>query len=122
MQEIGSQNVFQVTTNNIVYYVVACRLLMLRYPTLFWTPCVAYCIDFILEDMRKIAYSNDIVESDSNITKSIYNHISVLSLMRKFTNNRDLVHFAITHFATNFISLQSLLTCMWEAKRMFLSN
>jgi hypothetical protein len=95
---------------------------MQRYPTLFWTPCVAHCIDLILEDMGKIPYIKDIVESARSITKFIYNHAYVLSLMRRFTNNRELVHPAITRFATSFISLQSLLACMWEVKRMFLSD
>ena len=46
----------------------------------------------------------------------------MLSLMRRFTNNKELVCPAITRFATNFISLQSLLNSMWDVKRMFLSE
>jgi hypothetical protein len=76
----------------------------------------------ILEDMGKIPYIRDIIESARSITKFIYHHTSVLSLMRRFTNNRELVRPAITRFATSFISLRSLLACMWEVKRMFLSN
>ena len=62
---------------------------MQRYPTLFWTPCAAHCIDLILEDMGKIPYIRDIVESAKSITKFIYNHAFVLSLIRRFTNNRE---------------------------------
>jgi hypothetical protein len=86
-------------------YVVAGRMLMQRYPTLFWTLCATHCIDFILEDMGKITYMRDIVESARSITKFIYNHASMLSLMWRFTNNMELVHPAITCFATSFISL-----------------
>ena len=88
---------------------------------MFWTPCVAHCLDLILEDMGKIPYIRDIVESAKSITKFIYNHASVLSLMRRFTNNRELVHPAITRFATRFISLWYLLACIWKVKRIFLS-
>jgi hypothetical protein len=119
---VGPQHVVQVITDNVANYVVAGRMLMQRYPTLFWTPCVAHCIDLILEDMGKIPYIRDIIESARSITKFIYNHAFVLSLMRRFTNNRELVRPAITCFATSFISLQSLLACMWEVKRMFLSD
>jgi hypothetical protein len=122
IQEIGLQNVVQVITNNTANYVAASKLLMLRYPTLFWTPCAAHCMDLILEDMSKIGYIKDIVESTRSSTKFIYNHASVPSLMRQFTNNRDLVSPTITRFATSFISLQSLSTCMCEVKRMFLSD
>ena len=122
IQEIGSQNVVQFITNNATNYVVAGRLLMMRNLTLIWTPCAAHCIDLMLEDMGKIHFIWDIVDSSRSITKFIYNHTFVLSLMRQFTNNRELVRLTITHFATSFISLQSLLACMWEIKRMFLSD
>jgi hypothetical protein len=56
---------------------------MQRYPTLFWTPCAA-CIDLILEDMGKIPYIKDIVELARSITKFIYNHAYVLSLIRSW--------------------------------------
>jgi hypothetical protein len=52
----------------------------------------------------------------------IYNHTFVLSLMRQFTGNRELVRLAITRFATRFSTLQSLLNSMLELQRMFLSN
>eukprot|EP00253_Pinus_taeda_P001574 PITA_01574 len=120
--EVGAENVVQVITDNAANYVAADRMLMDRYPTLFWTPCAAHCIDLMLEDIGKISFVKDIVESSKSITKFIYNHTSVLSLMRKFTNNKELVHPAITRFATSFISLQSLLNSMWDVKRMFLSK
>eukprot|EP00253_Pinus_taeda_P036589 PITA_36589 len=95
---------------------------ILRHPTLIWTPCAAHCIDLMLEDIGKIPFVKDIVDSSRSITKFIYNHTSVLSMMRRFTNNKELVRPAITRFATSFISLQSLLNSMWDVKRMFLSE
>ena len=76
----------------------------------------------MLEDIGKISFFKDIVESSKSITKFIYNHAFVLHLMRTFTNNKELVRLSITRFATNFISLQSLLIFMWNVKRMFLSE
>jgi len=117
IQEVG----IQVITDNAANYVAAGKLLMERYPNLFWTPCAAHYIDLMLEDIGKIPIVRDIVESSRSITKFIYNHVSVLSLMRKYTKNKELVHLAITRFATTFISLQSLLNSMWDVKSMFLS-
>ena len=119
IQEIGPQNVVQVITDNAANYVAAGRLLMERYPTLFWTPCAAHCIDLMLEDIGKIPMVRHIVESSKSITKFIYNHASVLSLMRRFTNNKELVRPAITRFATTFISLQYPLNSMWDVESMF---
>ena len=47
--EIGLQYVVQVITNNAANYVVVGRMLMERYPSLYWIPCVAHCIDLMLE-------------------------------------------------------------------------
>jgi hypothetical protein len=80
--EVGAENVVQVITDNAANYVAAGRMLMDRHPTLFWTPCAAHCIDLMLEDIGKIPFVKDIVDSSKSITKFIYNHTSVLSLMR----------------------------------------
>jgi len=120
--EVGAENVVQVITNNATNYVAAGRMLMDRHPTLFWTPCAAHCIDLMLKDIGKIPFVKDIVDSSKSITKFIYNHTSILTLIRRFTNNKELVRPAITQFATSFISLQPLLNSMWDVKKMFLSE
>ena len=56
IQDIGVHNVVQVITDNATNYVAAGRMLMDRYPSLFWTPCAAHCIDLMLEDMGKIPF------------------------------------------------------------------
>jgi hypothetical protein len=75
----------------------------------------------MLEDMGKIDWIKDAINSMRSITKFIYNHASVLSLMRQFTGDKELVRPTITRFATSFISLRSLLNSRWELRTMFLS-
>eukprot|EP00253_Pinus_taeda_P014640 PITA_14640 len=53
-REVGPSNVVQVITGNAANYVAAGKMLMERYPNLFWTPCAAHCIDLMLEDIGKI--------------------------------------------------------------------
>jgi hypothetical protein len=48
IQEIDVHNVVQIITDNAANYVAAGRLLMERHHSLFWTPCVAHCIDLML--------------------------------------------------------------------------
>jgi hypothetical protein len=122
IREIGPPYVVQVITDNAANYVVAGRMLMERYPSLYWSPCAAHCIDLMLEDMGKLPWIKEIIDSARSVTKYIYNHTFVLSLMRQFTGNKELVRPAITRFATTFISLQSLLKSMLDLQRMFLSN
>jgi hypothetical protein len=114
IREIGPQYVVQVITDNAANYVVVGRMLMQRYPSLYWSPCAAHCIDLMLEDMGKLPWIKEIIDSARSVIKYIYNHTYVLSLMRQFTGNRELVRPAITRFATNFISLQSLLNSMLD--------
>jgi hypothetical protein len=92
IKEIGLQYVVQVIMDNVANYVAAGKLLMERYQTLYWTPCATHCIDLMLEDMGKIPWIKEIVESARSVTKYIYNHTYVLTLMRQFTGNKELVH------------------------------
>ena len=68
------ENVVQVVTDNAANYVAAGRLLSAKYPTIFWTPCAAHCIDLMLEDIGKMEWVQAVVQECKQITKYIYNH------------------------------------------------
>ena len=53
IQEIGSQHVVQVIMDNAGNYVDVGRMLIARYPTLFWTPCATHCLDLIFRGFRQ---------------------------------------------------------------------
>jgi hypothetical protein len=75
----------QIIIDNATSYVAVDKLLMERHPTIFWTPCVAHCIDLMLEDVGKISFVKEVIDRARSITKFIYNHAFVLSLTRTFT-------------------------------------
>jgi hypothetical protein len=52
-------------------------------------------------------------------TRYIYNHTWVLNLMRKNTGGKELVKLAITHFATNFLTLQSMIDQKANMRKKF---
>ncbi|KAH9308769.1 hypothetical protein KI387_036680, partial [Taxus chinensis] len=120
--EVGVENVVQIITDNASNYVLAGKMLEAKHKTIFWTPCAAHCIDLMLEDIGKKDWIKNTVEHGKSITKYIYNHSWVLNLMRKNTEGRELVRPAITRFATNFLTLQSLISQQQNLKRMFLSD
>jgi hypothetical protein len=109
IQEIGLYNVVQIITDNATNYVVAGRFLMESHRSLFWTPCDAHCIDLMLENMGKTSFIKELIDQARSVPKFIYNHTFVLSLMKRHTKNKELRRPAITHFATNLITLHSLL-------------
>lgn len=91
--------------------------------SLFWTPCAAYCIDQILEDFVKIKWVRECIDKGQKIAKFIYNRIWLLNLMKKeFTAGKELLRPAVTKFATNFLTLRSLLDHRAALRRMFQSN
>jgi len=117
--EVGLENVVQIITDNASNYVAAGRMLEEKHPTIWWTPCAAHCLDLMLEDIGKIEWVKKCVEQAKSITRYIYNHSWVLSLMRKNTGGKELVRSAITRFATNFLSLQSLVDQKANLRKMF---
>ncbi|XP_059598128.1 uncharacterized protein LOC104881306 [Vitis vinifera] len=108
VEEIGEENVVQVITDNASNYVNAGMRLMEKRSRLWWTPCAAHCIDLMLEDIGKLNVHATTLSRARQVVKFIYRHTWVLSLMRTFTKNHELIRPAITRFATAFLTLQSL--------------
>lgn len=61
--EVGPKHVVQVIMDNAANYVVVGKMLMERHFILFWTLCAAHCIDLMLENIGKIHFFKDIVDS-----------------------------------------------------------
>ena len=122
VEEVGAGNVVQIIIDNASNYVLAGKMLEEKHKTIFWTPCVAHCIDLMLEDICKQDWIKDTIEHAKSITKYIYNHGWVLSLMRRHTQGRELVRPAVTRFATHFLTLQSLISQAQNLEKMFSSD
>ncbi|XP_016177910.1 uncharacterized protein LOC107620230 [Arachis ipaensis] len=119
---VGLENVVHIVTDNAANYVAAGRLLEAEFPKLYWSLCAAYCINLMLQDIRKLDEVSEIVLHASKITKYIYNHCHPLYLMRKFTGGREILRPAPTRFATNFIALQSILAQKDALRTMVISK
>lgn len=91
-------------------------------PHLYWTPCLAHCIDLILEDICKLPLIKKTLQRGISLVGFIYSHSSTLSLLRHFRNKRELVRHAVTRFATSFLSLERLHGEKANLKRMFISE
>ncbi|XP_059075804.1 uncharacterized protein LOC131043866 [Cryptomeria japonica] len=122
IDEVGEENVVQVVTDNAASYVAVGKLLMERHPKIFWSPCAAHCLDLMLEDIGKLGWVKECVERAKNICKFIYNHALVLSIMRQYTGERELARPGITRFASNFLTLKSLLKSKASLRRMFVGE
>ncbi|XP_058764574.1 uncharacterized protein LOC131638031 [Vicia villosa] len=100
--EVGEDNMVQGVTDNAANYKAAEDLLMQNRKHLYWTPCVAHCIDLMLEDFKKkITLHKETIASAKKITTFIYARTSLISLLHKFTKEGDLILPDITRFATS---------------------
>ncbi|KAK4260461.1 hypothetical protein QN277_003567 [Acacia crassicarpa] len=117
--EVGLENVVQVITNTAANYVYAGRHLMAKYSSLFWSPCAAYCIDMMLEDIGRQDWVGTVLEEAKTITQYIYSHEGILNMMRKFTGGRELIRPRINRFFANFLSLRSIVVQEDNLKNMF---
>ena len=122
VEEIGEEKIVQVITDNGSNYVLAGKLLEEKRPKIYWTPCAAHCIDLMLEDIGKLSKIKKTIQKGISLVGFIYSHSSTLSLMRQFTNKRELVRHAVTRFATSFLSLERLYQEKANLRKMFVSD
>ena len=59
---------------------------------LYWKPCVAHCIDLMLEDIGKMSRFCGTLKRAMTLNGYIYNCTSVVNMMRKFMGKRGLVN------------------------------
>jgi hypothetical protein len=51
---VGVENIVHMVTDNATNYVAAGKLLMEEFPSIFWSPCAAHCINLILQAIGKL--------------------------------------------------------------------
>ncbi|POO03945.1 Ribonuclease H-like domain containing protein [Trema orientale] len=106
VEEVGEHLVVQVITENEGNYKDAGDLLMEKRKHLYWTSCVAHCIDLIVERIKDLQQHKNALVKARKVANYIYNHSWLLALMRKFTK-REIHRLAATRFAIAFLTLQS---------------
>ncbi|XP_057811633.1 uncharacterized protein LOC131025863 [Salvia miltiorrhiza] len=122
VEEVGEMNVVQVVMDNASNYVKAGKLLMAKRPHLYWTPCAAHCVDLMLEDIGKLPKIKNALKKAIFMNGYIYNHVGVVNIMRRFTNQRNLHRPAVTRFATSFITLAQYHKQKNNLKKMVISE
>ncbi|XP_068497678.1 uncharacterized protein [Phaseolus vulgaris] len=110
---VGEENVLQVVTDNAANFKAGGELLMQKREHLYWTPCAAHCIDLIIEDFEKqLKVHETTIQKGRRITTYIYGRAMLITILKKFTNGRDLIRPGMTRFATAYLTL----ACLYEMK------
>ncbi|KAI3695626.1 hypothetical protein L1987_78625 [Smallanthus sonchifolius] len=123
VDEMGEENVVQVITQNTPSYEAAGKMLEEKRQNLFWTPCAAFCIEQMLEDIVKIKWVAECIEKGQKITKLVYNQMWLWNLMKtEYTGGQELVRASFTSNASSFLTLQSLMDHRVALRRLFQST
>ncbi|GKV21392.1 hypothetical protein SLEP1_g31376 [Rubroshorea leprosula] len=106
---VGASNVVHLVTDNAANCKKAGKMLNDVYPTIFWSPCAAHCLNLILSDIGKLDIVSQLATSASLVTKFVYNHAFLLAWLRKREGWTEIIRPGPTRFATTFIALKSIL-------------
>ncbi|KAI4299546.1 hypothetical protein L6164_032993 [Bauhinia variegata] len=122
VEEVGVGHVLQVITPGEEQYAAAGRRLAETYPTLYWSPCAAHCIDLILEDFGNLEWISAVIERARSITKFVYNHCVVLNMVKRYSLGNDIVDPSFSRFATNFTTLKRMFDLKHNLQAMVTSQ
>ncbi|XP_052203350.1 uncharacterized protein LOC127808780 [Diospyros lotus] len=122
VEEIGETNVIQVVTDNTSDYVAMAKLLEAKRPHLYWMPCAAHCLDFVLEDIGNLPLVHRTLNEAVFLNGYIQNRTGMVNMMKQCTRGRDLPRFTVPRFAAAFLTLQSLHHQKSNLRKMFTSE
>lgn len=121
IEEVGRENVIQIITDNASNFKAAGGWIQ-EDLNIYWTRCAAHCVNLMCEDISEIQKFAEVVLKCKTVTRYIYNHVNVLSMMRKYTNDPDLTRPASTRFSTSCLSMQSIHKVKTGLKMMMVSE
>ncbi|ERN13783.1 hypothetical protein AMTR_s00049p00200660 [Amborella trichopoda] len=115
VEEVGDKHVVQFITDNARACVSAGSKLIDKRKHLVWTPCAAHIIDLMLEEIGEIKIVKETLQEARLVSRFIYNHSKILFLFREQSKIRP----AITHFATDYLVVNSIRESEGAIKRLF---
>ncbi|GFP81060.1 hypothetical protein PHJA_000249300 [Phtheirospermum japonicum] len=119
IQDFGPENVVQVIIDNALNFPGLANHILQNYGSVFVTPCASQCMNGILDEFCKVDWINRCILHAQAVSKYIYNNLSMLELMKKFTGGQDIIRSGVTKFVSNFLSLQLMLKQKSRLKHMF---
>ncbi|KAL6334947.1 hypothetical protein AAG906_023752 [Vitis piasezkii] len=101
-------NVVHKVTDNVTNYVATERLISQKHKHINWSPCATHCLNLIFKDIGKMDNVTELVTRASKVTIFVYNHVALLSWLRKKNGWIEILRPSATRFAATFIALKSL--------------
>ena len=80
---VGPLNVVHIVTDNAINYVAVGRLISQKHKHISWSPRATHCLNLIFKDIGKMDHVAELVRLASKMTIFVYNHVALLSWLRK---------------------------------------
>ncbi|KAH7316315.1 hypothetical protein KP509_21G088000 [Ceratopteris richardii] len=85
IEKIGVQNVVQVITDNASNCKRMGELVEAEFPRIVWTPCVAHCLDLLIEDIGKLPWLSPLVSDAKKVISFIRKNHQALAIFRAYS-------------------------------------
>jgi hypothetical protein len=118
IEDLGPENVVQVVTDNASNNMGAKKLLLEKRPQIFWTSCAAHTINLMLQGIGNLDRFKKVIDQAKAFTIFVYGHTRTLDCMRYFTAGKEVVRAGVTRFASNFLTLNSMLEKKDQLRKM----
>ena len=109
IEQVGLENVVQVTTDNASVNLRAWELVSEKYPHIFFQGCIVHALNLLLKDWGKEAWIKTQVQRAKTILKFIKNRHKPLAIFREHETRKTLLMPGKTRFASNFMMIARLL-------------
>ncbi|CAN1801573.1 hypothetical protein LINPERHAP1_LOCUS23021 [Linum perenne] len=118
IEEVGAEHVVQVVTDNASNNMGAKALLLEKRPNIFWSSCATHTINLMLQGIGNLPKFKKVIDQTKAFTIFIYGHHRTLECMRSFTKKREIIRPGVTRFASQYLTLQSMMEKKDSLRRM----
>lgn len=123
IEDIGAENVIQVITYCKSDFMVALgQRFVEKYRAIFWSVCASNCVNLMLEKIAAMGSIEGVMTKAKTITEFIYSDETLLRLLKKHTQGRDLKIFSRIKTTIPFLTLEKLVFEMENIRSLFVSS
>ncbi|CAN1725574.1 hypothetical protein LINPERHAP1_LOCUS144 [Linum perenne] len=118
IEEVGAEHVVQVVTDIASNNMGAKALLLEKRQNIFWSSCATHTINLMLQGIGNLPKFKKVIDQTKAFTIFIYGHHRTLECMRSFTKKREIIRSGVTRFASQYLTLQSMMEKKDSLRRM----
>ncbi|CAN1762559.1 hypothetical protein LINPERHAP1_LOCUS8430 [Linum perenne] len=93
-------------------------LLLTKRPNIFWSFCATHTINLMLQGIGNLPRFKKVLDQAKGFTIFIYSHHRTLECMRSFTKKREIVQPGVSRFASQYLTLHSMMEKKGDLRRM----